>query len=92
MTTIEYANGHRPSGLLHLLDPALRTAPHPRQEDLSFDLHAALSAVLRLESHVPDSAHSAQTLGTERQGNGVVINDQGLVLTIGYLGFKSRIH
>jgi S1-C subfamily serine protease len=85
MANIEYANGHRPSGLLHLSDPALRTAPHPQQEDYSFDLHAALSSVLRLESHVPESASSSPTLATERQGNGVLISEDGLILAIGYL-------
>jgi S1-C subfamily serine protease len=34
---------------------------------------------------VPDDAFTAQVLGTERAGNGVVISDNGLVLTIGYL-------
>ena len=33
---------------------------------------------------MPD-ARSAATLGTEREGTGVVIGDNGLVLTIGYL-------
>ncbi len=33
----------------------------------------------------PESAFTAQTLGTERAGNGVLIRDDGIVLTIGYL-------
>ena len=33
-------NGHRPSGLLHALDPSLKLAPHPTQEDVGFDLDA----------------------------------------------------
>src|SRR6185369_2494599 len=37
-----------------------------------------------LHSIIPPDAFSAETLGTERAGNGVVIDD-GLVLTIGYL-------
>lgn len=85
MATIRRANGHRPSGLLHLLDPALRLAPHPTQEDLPFDLASALSSVLRLTAKVPDDARSARTLGTDRQGNAVMIGDDGLALTIGYL-------
>ncbi len=82
---VKKANGHRPSGLLHLLDPSLRLAPHPRQEDVDFELDKALSTVFRLSSHVPEEAFSAQTLGTEREGNAVVIGDNGLLLTIGYL-------
>jgi S1-C subfamily serine protease len=34
---------------------------------------------------VPSDAFTAQTLGTERAGNGVLIRSDGLVLTIGYL-------
>ena len=34
---------------------------------------------------VPEDAFTASILGTERTGNGVVIRDDGLVLTIGYL-------
>ena len=37
-----------------------------------------------LHSIIPADAFSAETLGTERAGNGVLIDD-GLVLTIGYL-------
>lgn len=85
MAGIERANGHRPSGLLHLLDPALRMAPHPTQDEVSFDLDTALSSVVRLESQVPPEAFSARTLGTERQGNAVAIDREGLFLTIGYL-------
>ncbi|MDP6428103.1 MAG: S1C family serine protease [Rhodospirillales bacterium] len=85
MTGIERANGHRPSGLLHLLDPTLKLAPHPKQEDLSFDLDNALASVLRLGSEVPEEAFSARTLGTERQGNGIKIDDDNFILTIGYL-------
>ncbi|MFP6734387.1 MAG: S1C family serine protease [Rhodospirillales bacterium] len=85
MTGIERANGHRPSGLLHLLDPTLKLAPHPSQDDLPFDLENALASVLRLSAEVPDEAFSARTLGTERQGNGIKIHDDNFILTIGYL-------
>ncbi len=56
--------------------------PHPG--DYRFDLDRALASVVGLHSIVPADAFSAETLGTERAGNGVVI-DRGLVLTIGYL-------
>src|SRR3954449_2416520 len=59
-------------------------AIQPRTEDFSFDLDRALSAVVGLHSIVPPDAFTADTLGTERAGNGVLI-DRGLVLTIGYL-------
>ncbi len=44
-----------------------------------------LSAVVRLRAEIPADARTARGLGTEREGSGVVIDDQGLVLTIGYL-------
>jgi S1-C subfamily serine protease len=56
----------------------------PRPGDYSFDLDRALAAVVGLHSIIPADAFSADTLGTERAGNGVLIDD-GLVLTIGYL-------
>jgi S1-C subfamily serine protease len=56
----------------------------PRAGDYSFDLDRVLASVVGLHSIIPNDASSAETLGTERAGNGVVIDD-GLVLTIGYL-------
>jgi S1-C subfamily serine protease len=56
----------------------------PRPGDYSFDLDKVLSSVVGLHSIIPPDAFSAETLGTERAGNGVLIDD-GLVLTIGYL-------
>jgi S1-C subfamily serine protease len=56
----------------------------PRAEDYSYDLERALSSVVGLHSIVPSDAFTADTLGVERAGNGVLI-DKGLVLTIGYL-------
>jgi S1-C subfamily serine protease len=56
----------------------------PRPGDYSFDLDRVLSSIVGLHSIIPHDAFTAETLGTERAGNGVVIDD-GLVLTIGYL-------
>ena len=59
-------------------------AIQPRAAEYAFDLDRALSSIVGLHSIVPADAFTAETLGTERAGNGVVIDD-GLVLTIGYL-------
>jgi S1-C subfamily serine protease len=59
-------------------------AVQPRADEFAFDLEGALEAVVGLHCIVPEDAFTAQTLGTERAGNGVLI-DKGLVLTIGYL-------
>ena len=56
-----------------------------KQPELDFDLDAMCSSLVSLRSHVPDDALTAPVLGTERMGNGVVIGDRGLILTIGYL-------
>ena len=85
MTGIEQANGHKPEALTHVLDPALAAAERPDPDALSFDLDQALAAVVALHSVVPEDAYSASYLGTEREGNGVLIDDDGHVLTIGYL-------
>lgn len=59
-------------------------ANQPRASDYAFDLDRALASVVGLHAIIPPDAYSAETLGTERAGNGIVI-DEGLVLTIGYL-------
>src|ERR1700704_4232747 len=57
----------------------------PKPQDSTYDLDRALGAVVGLRSVVPADAFSAETLGTERAGNGVLIREDGVVLTIGYL-------
>jgi S1-C subfamily serine protease len=57
----------------------------PTANAYPFDLDRALSSVVALEAQVPDDAFTARILGTERLGNGVVISENGLVLTMGYL-------
>ncbi|MGO9132572.1 MAG: S1C family serine protease [Methylovirgula sp.] len=57
----------------------------PQPRDYSFDLDSALASVVALTSRVPADAHTAETLGVERAGNAVVIGDDNLLLTIGYL-------
>jgi S1-C subfamily serine protease len=61
------------------------TEDQPKATDYAYDLEAAMGAVVGLRAVVPEDAFTAQTLGTERAGNGVIIRDSGLVLTIGYL-------
>ena len=57
----------------------------PKPEDYAYDLDAALSAVVGVRAVIPADGFTADTLGTERGGNGVLIRTDGLVLTIGYL-------
>lgn len=46
---------------------------------------AVLDAVVLVSSEIPKDARTAETLGNARAGNGVAIDADGLVLTIGYL-------
>jgi S1-C subfamily serine protease len=57
----------------------------PNPADYDYDLATAVASVVGIRAEIPDDAFTAQTLGTERAGNGVLIRDSGLVLTIGYL-------
>jgi len=67
-----------------LMEWKVPPAFQPHAGDFGFDLERALASVVGLHSIIPADAFTAETLGTERAGNGVVIDD-GLVLTIGYL-------
>ncbi len=57
----------------------------PDPADYSFDLDRVLSAVVGLRATAPSDAFTAGTLGTDREGSAVVIRDDGLLLTMGYL-------
>jgi S1-C subfamily serine protease len=70
--------------LASLTEWKVPAAAQPRSEDYGFDLERALSAIVGVHALIPSDAVTADTLGTERAGNGVLIDD-GLVLTIGYL-------
>lgn len=63
------------------IDPALQ----PTTEDLTFDLKAALRAIYLIRTRVPEDGFTAQSLGSERTGHAVLIDERGLLLTIGYL-------
>jgi len=66
-------------------DWAFPTELQPSAEELRFDLKRALDAVVSLRCEIPEDAFTASILGAERAGSGVVIRDDGLILTIGYL-------
>ncbi len=44
-----------------------------------------LKSVVKIRAIIPKDARTAETLGTEREGHGVLIDDRGYILTIGYL-------
>jgi S1-C subfamily serine protease len=49
------------------------------------ELAHLLEAVVQVHAEIPTDARTAAYLGTQRDGAGVVIDDAGLVVTIGYL-------
>src|SRR5581483_11694911 len=67
------------------LQPERSAAVQPRPEDYDYELDEALTSVVGVKSLIPADAFTADTLGTERAGNGVLIGRDGIVLTIGYL-------
>jgi len=64
---------------------AFREPLQPKPEETQFDLERAFDAMVLIRAEVPADGYTASNLGTERGGYGVVIREDGLVLTIGYL-------
>ncbi len=61
---------------------ALASAPAPAQ---TTSLDELVSAVVRIKTFINPDGRTVQNLGREREGSGIVIDGNGLVLTIGYL-------
>lgn len=49
------------------------------------DINSVTRAMVGIRTSIPDDAFTAGSLGTVREGSGVIIREDGLVLTIGYL-------
>jgi S1-C subfamily serine protease len=52
---------------------------------MELDLKKLTQSVTKLRADIPEDAFTAGILGSQRVGNGVIIDSAGLVLTIGYL-------
>ncbi len=48
------------------------------------------NSIVHIEAKIKAGARTARTLGMERVGSGVLIDDKGLILTIGYLIMESE--
>ena len=83
MSDLEKVNGHHAKDLLSKSFGSL--AGLETKAKLHFDVDGILSALVRLHAEVPVDGYTAPFLGTEREGNGIIIDDDGLILTIGYL-------
>jgi len=64
--------------LVSLVSASAAAAETASMEDL-------VSAVVRINTHINPEGRTIQGLGREREGSGILIDSDGLVLTIGYL-------
>jgi S1-C subfamily serine protease len=71
--------------LLSLAVAALALAAPAAAKAQSSALDELVSAVVKIKTYINPDGRSVQNLGREREGSGIVIDESGLVLTIGYL-------
>ncbi len=64
--------------------------PVPSVRSLMATMNKAHAAVVGVRVKAVDGARSAETLGAQRSGSGVVIGPDGLTLTIGYLMLEAQ--
>lgn len=67
-----------PAILIALLSACTAAAQTPSINEL-------VSAVVRINTHIAPEGRTVQGLGREREGSGILIDSDGLILTIGYL-------
>jgi S1-C subfamily serine protease len=66
---------------LPLISPTMAQAPEPRTGRVD----ELVSAVVRIKTQINPEGRTVEGLGRQREGSGIVIDSNGLVLTIGYL-------
>jgi S1-C subfamily serine protease len=64
---------------------ALLIDPVPAHAQPATTIDDLAAAVVRIKAFINPDGRTVQNLGTEREGSGIVIGSDGLVLTIGYL-------
>src|SRR3954470_15503410 len=69
--------------LVSLFMAASAAAQAPSVEELA-------AAVVRIKTFINPDGQTVQSLGREREGSGIVIDEDGLILTIGYLMVESH--
>src|SRR5215813_1546667 len=68
--------------LLAVFAASLLSTPAPAETASLEDL---ISAVVKIKTHINPEGRTVQGLGRDREGSGIVIGADGLILTIGYL-------
>src|SRR5262245_390551 len=71
--------------LVFLLTATLMATMAPAGRAQAPALDEIISAVVRIKTFINPDGRTLQNLGREREGSGIVIDGNGLVLTIGYL-------
>ena len=69
---------------------AATALPAPAAQQTIDALARANAAVVGIQVNAAEGAQSAETLGQQRSGSGVVIGADGLILTIGYLMLEAE--
>lgn len=64
---------------------ALAAEPGKESQAGKVTVERILRTIVKVSSRVPDTARTSRSLGTEREGSGIVIRANGLILTIGYV-------
>src|SRR2546427_11039933 len=90
MRNVGWLNLRPVSRLLKSLLPAVFAAslwstsspPAPAETGSLEDL---ISAVVKIKTHINPEGRTVQGLGRDREGTGILIDADGLILTIGYL-------
>jgi len=77
-------------GLTVSLGAIAATPPPPDAQAVINALTRANAAVVGVQVTAAEGARSAETLGKQRAGSGVVIGPDGLILTIGYLMIEAQ--
>ena len=68
----------------HDMDEGIE-AVQPGSSTLPPAVVSVLPSVVGVQTTIPENRRSAKTLGSEREGHGTIIDDEGLIVTIGYL-------
>ena len=69
----------------HAAAPTLSAPKSATAKSAAPDAERFFQSIVKVRARAIPNARSSATLGQEREGSGVVIDDDGLVLTIGYL-------
>lgn len=65
--------------------PAWTQSAPPQSRPSDAAIAKLAQSIVKVQAFVPPEARSASRLGTKREGSGVVVDGDGLIVTIGYL-------